>query len=108
MASADQLITNLHEVSGSSFTNEAEQVRARDALFEALRRVQSRWDVIWDDNWVNGTMNASVETLIDAGIFKTWVESGGSPKTRAELAELAGADELLISTSITVLAPDLR
>jgi hypothetical protein len=100
MASADKLIADLQEISGSSFANEAERVRARDALFEALRKVQSPWDIVWDHNWVNGATNASVKTLIDAGVFKKWAECGGSPKTCAELSELTGADELLISTSI--------
>ncbi|KFY46973.1 hypothetical protein V494_00266 [Pseudogymnoascus sp. VKM F-4513 (FW-928)] len=96
MASADKLITDLHGISGSSFANEAERVRARDALFEALRKVQSPWDIVWDHNWVTGATNASVKTLIDAGVFKKWAECGGSPKTCAELSELTGADELLI------------
>ncbi|KFY81900.1 hypothetical protein V500_10979 [Pseudogymnoascus sp. VKM F-4518 (FW-2643)] len=96
MASADKLIANLQEISGSSFANEAERVRARDALFEALRKVQSPWDIVWDHNWVNGATNASVKTLIDADVFKKWAECGGSPKTCAELSELTGADELLI------------
>jgi hypothetical protein len=99
MASADQLITTLQEINASSFANEAERVRVRDALFEALRRVQSPWDIVWDHNWVNGATNASVKTLIDAGVFKKWAANGGSPKTCAELADLTGADELLISTS---------
>lgn len=103
MTSADHLLANLEGVSASSFANEAERVRARDALFEALRKVQTPWDIVWDHNWVNGATNASIKTLIDAGIFKKWAECGGAPKTCTELAELTGADELLISTSI--LAP---
>ena len=108
MASADQLLANLQGISASSFANEAERVRARDALFEALRRVQSPWDIVWDHNWVNGATNASVKTLIDAGVFKKWAECGGTPKTCTELAELTGADELLTSTLITFLNFDLR
>lgn len=99
MASADQLIKSLQEISGNSFANEAERVRVRDALFETLRKVQSPWAIVWDHNWVNGATNASVKTLIDAGVFRKWAECGGSPKTCAELSELTGADELLISTS---------
>lgn len=103
MASADLLIANLQGLSASSFANEAERVRARDALFEALRKVQSPWDIVWDHNWVNGATNASVKTLIDAGVFKKWAECGATPKTTTELAELTGADELLISMSISFL-----
>ena len=97
MASADQLLTSLQGISASSFMNEAERVRARDALFETLRQVQSPWDIVWDHNWVAGTTNAAVKTLIDAGVFSKWAECDGSPKTSVELAELTGADPLLIS-----------
>jgi len=97
MASADQLITSLQGISANSFTNEAERIRARDALFETLRQVQSPWDIVWDHNWVSGSTNAAVKTLIDAGVFSKWAECDSSPKTSTELAELTGADPLLIS-----------
>ncbi|KAJ9143500.1 Demethylsterigmatocystin 6-O-methyltransferase 2 [Pleurostoma richardsiae] len=96
MASADQLISDLQGLNASSFSSEAERIRARDALFDALRKVQSPWDIAWDHNWVNGATNAAIKTLIDAGVFKKWAESGGEPITCAKLAELTGADELLI------------
>lgn len=99
MASADQLIANLEGLNLNSFANELERIRARDALFDALRRVQSPWDIVWDHNWVNGATNASVKTLIEAGLFTKWAETGGS-KTATELARLTGADEILISKSI--------
>ncbi|KAH8805413.1 S-adenosyl-L-methionine-dependent methyltransferase [Xylogone sp. PMI_703] len=96
MASADQLISHLQGISASSFANEVERVRARDALFETLRKVQSPWDIVWDHNWVSGATNASIKTLIDAGVFRKWAECGSMPKTCTELAELTGADEMLI------------
>ncbi|CZR66176.1 related to O-methyltransferase [Phialocephala subalpina] len=96
MASADQLIANLEGLNLNSFANELERVRARDALFEALRKVQTPWDIVWDHNWVNGATNASIKTLIEAGLFTEWAESGGAPKTTTELAELTGVDEVLI------------
>ncbi|KAK2596136.1 hypothetical protein QQS21_006413 [Conoideocrella luteorostrata] len=96
MASADKLLESLQGISASSFANEAERSRARDALFDALRRVQSPWDIVWDHNWVNPATNASIKTLIDAGVFTKWAETGGSPKTSAELAQLVGADDLVI------------
>lgn len=98
MASADQLIANLQGVDAKSFANEAERIRARDALFEALRRIQSPWDIAWDHVWVSGAINAAIKTLIDAGVFKKWAEAGGEPITSAKLAELTGADILLIRT----------
>jgi len=97
MASADELIGTLQGLEAKSFSNETERVRARDALFECLRRVQSSWDIVWEQNWVNGATNASIKTLIDVGLFKKWAESGGKPQTSTELAELVGADGLLIS-----------
>jgi hypothetical protein len=50
MTSADQLIVSLEGINANSFANEAERIRARDAVFEALRRIQSPWDIAWDHN----------------------------------------------------------
>ena len=99
MASADQLLSNLQGIEASTFANEAERIRARDGLLEALRRVQSPWDIAWTHNWVNGAVNAAIKTLIDAGVFKKWAEAGGGPITCTELGKLTGADTVLISTS---------
>ncbi|KAF7561197.1 hypothetical protein G7046_g2951 [Stylonectria norvegica] len=104
MASADQLLTTLEGLDVNSFANEAERARARDALFQALRRVQSPWDIAWEHNWVNGATNASIKTLIDAGVFEKWAEAGHEPKTCAELAELTGAEELLIKRMMRQIA----
>ncbi|KAL1842331.1 hypothetical protein VTJ49DRAFT_5499 [Mycothermus thermophilus] len=104
MASADQLIANLEGISASSFANEAERIRARDAVFEALRRIQSPWDIAWDQVWVSGAINACVSTLIEAGVFTKWAEAGGEPITCARLAELTGADELLIRRMMRAIA----
>lgn len=102
MASADQLLANLKDIGASSFANEAERIRARDGLLEALRKVQSPWDLAWDHNWANGATNAAIKTLIDAGVFKKWAEAGGGPITCTELASLTGADDLLISMSVPI------
>lgn len=96
MATADKLIQDLQGINANAFVTQAERVRARDALFGALRRVQSPWDIVWDQNWVSPATNASVKTLIDAGVFSKWSEIGSTPKTSAELAQLVGADVLLI------------
>jgi len=100
MASANEFIKSLVNINASSFNNEAERVRARDALFQALRRVQSPWDIVWDHNWVNPATNASIKTLVDVGLFKKWAENGGKSQTSSELAELVGADVILISIFI--------
>ncbi|KAI0005241.1 O-methyltransferase-domain-containing protein [Xylariaceae sp. FL0662B] len=96
MASADQLLANLRQIDASSFADEAERVRARDLLFETLRKVQSPWDIAWDHVWVNPATNAAIKTLIDAGVFKKWEEIGGKPTTCDEFAELTGADAVLL------------
>lgn len=96
MASADQLAANLEGLGAASFANEAERVRARDTLFEALRRVQSPWDVAWEHNWVNGSTSAAIKTLIDAGVFAKWAEAGWHPITCPQLADLTGAETQLL------------
>lgn len=96
MASADQLLDTLRGTCASSFANEAERTRARDGLFEALRRVQSPWDIVWDHIWVNPATNASIKTLVDVGVFTKWAEQGHAPQTSAQLAELVGADVVVI------------
>ncbi|KAL2067764.1 hypothetical protein VTL71DRAFT_15860 [Oculimacula yallundae] len=96
MDSAAHLLASLEKIGESSFTNEEERLRVRDALFTALRKVQSPWDIVWEYIWVSGATNASVTTLIDAGVFKKWAENGGGSMTCTKLAELTGADEQLI------------
>jgi hypothetical protein len=96
MSSADQLIGALESLDAKSFVNEAERVRAMDALTLALSKIQKPWDIVWQHCWVNPATNACVKTLIDAGVFGKWIETGGGQKTCAELAELAGADVVLV------------
>lgn len=99
MASADQFIASLQGIDAQSFANEAERIRARDAVFEALRRIQSPWDLAWEQNWAGPVTNATIKTLIDAGVFNKWAEAGGEPITCTRLAELTGADALLLRVS---------
>ncbi|KAH8647908.1 O-methyltransferase [Xylariales sp. PMI_506] len=96
MASADAVIESLQDINSASFANEIERIRARDAIFEALRKVQSPWDIAWEHNWVNGATNAAIKTLIDAEIFMKWAKAGWEPTTCDKLAELTGADAQLI------------
>lgn len=99
MASADQLIGTLEALDANSFANEAERVQATDALALALSRTRKPWDTVWQHCWVNPATNACVKTLIDAGVFSRWIETGGGEKTCAELAELTGADVVLVRRS---------
>lgn len=97
MTTADQLIANLEGIDAASFANKAERIRARDAVFEALRRIQSPWDIAWDHSWVNSATIACIKTLFDAGVFAKWAEAGGGTITCSKLADLTGTDVLLIS-----------
>jgi hypothetical protein len=108
MASADELVVNLQGIEASTFANEVERIRARDALLAALKKVQSPWDMAWDHNWANGATNACIATLIDAGVFTKWAEAGGEPITCSELAKLTGADELLIRNVCPLAHHDAR
>lgn len=101
MATADQLITFLQGMGASTLATEADRVRVRDALLDALMKVQSPWELAWDHNWTSGATIAAIKTLIDAGVFTKWAATGGDPITCAKLAELTGADEVL--TSMTLL-----
>ncbi|KAG5926349.1 hypothetical protein E4U53_003104 [Claviceps sorghi] len=104
MASSEQLLAAVEGISASSFANEDERIRARDALFEALRRVQSPWDIVWEHNWVNLATNASVKTLIDAGVFSKWAQQGHAPQTSAQLAELVGVPVAVIRRMLRQIA----
>lgn len=53
--------------------DEPERVRVRESLTEALRKVQSPWDVAWELCWVNMTTTAAIKTLFDIDLFNKWV-----------------------------------
>ncbi|KAJ4156248.1 hypothetical protein NW754_007872 [Fusarium falciforme] len=103
-ATQNKLIDTLESLDAGSFSNEAERVRTMEALSLALSRVQKPWDTVWQHNWVNPATNACVKTLIDAGVFKQWIGSGGSEKTSRELAKLTGTDEVLIRRMMRQIA----
>ncbi|KAF5666077.1 sterigmatocystin 8-o-methyltransferase [Fusarium heterosporum] len=104
MASADNLLTALNGVDANSFPNEAERVRALDALVLAVSKVQKPWDTVWQHCWVNPATTACAKTLIDAGVFNKWIETGGGGRTCAELAELTNTDPILIRRMIRQLS----
>ncbi|GJC88980.1 O-methyltransferase af390-400 [Colletotrichum liriopes] len=104
MATADALIASLQGIDGDAFADKAERIRARDALYDALRKVQTPWDIAWDHIVVKGGGNAAIKTLIDAGVFQKWHEAGGKPITCDELAKLTGADALLLRRMMRAIA----
>ncbi|KAF5535492.1 sterigmatocystin 8-o-methyltransferase [Fusarium mexicanum] len=98
------LIDTLQNLDANSFSSEAERVRVLDALNLAVSKVQRPWDIVWHHCWVNLTTNACVKTLIDAGVFTTWIANGGGNMTSTELAELTNTDPILIRRLIRQIA----
>ncbi|KAL0933822.1 Demethylsterigmatocystin 6-O-methyltransferase 2 [Colletotrichum truncatum] len=104
MSEVDSIIASLDDIDVSLFDNNADRIRARDALNNALRRLQSPWDIAWDHVIGNSSGNAAIKTLIDVGVFKSWAEAGGEPITCTELARLTGKDETLIRRMMRCIA----
>lgn len=104
MATADKLVRDLAGIGdAASFADETERVRARDALLEALRKVQSPWDIVWDHNWVQAATYSCIKTFVDAGVFDRWAAAGGGARTSAELAELSGVEEQVVRMYISLI-----
>lgn len=102
MTALNRLIAALQDIDFDSFTDGAERSFAEGVLLNSLAKVRSPWDVAWNHNWVNPVTDAVVKTLIDAGIFKKWVEHGSKPETSMQLANITGTDPVLISESDAV------
>uniref|UniRef100_A0A0D2YHH5 O-methyltransferase C-terminal domain-containing protein n=1 Tax=Fusarium oxysporum (strain Fo5176) TaxID=660025 RepID=A0A0D2YHH5_FUSOF len=102
MASADNLIQALEGLDASSFANEAERVRALDALTLSVSRVQKPWDTVWQHCWVNPATTACAKSLIDAGVFTKWIDAGGGERTCDELAELTSTEPILIRQNLVI------
>ncbi|KAK7740598.1 hypothetical protein SLS62_011099 [Diatrype stigma] len=104
MTSANAIIQALEAINADSFADTNERHRVEDALVAALNRVRTPWDIGWNHVWVNAPTNASIKILIDAGIFKKWVENGSKPQTTDELAEFTSTDPALIRRLLRQLA----
>ncbi|TDZ33516.1 O-methyltransferase [Colletotrichum trifolii] len=96
MSATASVIASLDELDASLFEDKADRVRVRDALYGALRRFQTPWNIGWDHVVTANGGTAAIKALIDAGVFEKWAEAGGGPMTCAEIAKLVDADELLI------------
>ena len=94
----DEFLKSLEGAHPDECADEAERVRAINALFATLRRFQRPFDVAWDHSWTEPLTHSAIRTLIDAGVFKAWEAAGGGTKSSAELAELTGTDPVLISS----------
>lgn len=92
------------EAIDSSGLNDNERLRLLDALRAATRKVQTPWDIGWEDAWVDGCTKASIKSLIDIGVFTKWAESGSKPSTTARFAELTGADPALLGEILLLLS----
>lgn len=104
MSSTDELLAALGGIETDSFTSEAERIRVRDALYKAFRKTQSPWDVAWEHSWTNSSTSACINALVQAGVFTKWAEAGHKPITSTELAELTGADVVLLRRMLRCLA----
>lgn len=96
MSSVDQIISNLRAIDTHSLVSDDDRLLLKE-LRGTLRRIQSPWDVAWDQAWVHGNTMAAIKTLIDASVFVRWAEAGNKPMTTSEIAYLTGADPLLLS-----------
>ncbi|KAI1426461.1 S-adenosyl-L-methionine-dependent methyltransferase [Xylaria sp. FL1777] len=106
MASVDQIVSNLRAIGTHSFASDDDKLLLLDELRGALRRVQTPWDVAWDHAWVHGNTIAAIKTLIDASVFAKWAESGRKSLTTPELADMTGADPLLLSKLLRQVAAE--
>ncbi|ROV96260.1 hypothetical protein VMCG_07679 [Cytospora schulzeri] len=104
MASTDKLLVALEGIEADSFTNPMERIQIRDALFKALRKTQTPWDLAWEHSWTNPAVSACINTLIDVGVFTKWADAGHQPITCTELSELTGADAVLLRRMMRCLA----
>lgn len=104
MVSTDELLASLEGLQQDSFATETDRSRVRDALYKALRNVQSPWDVAWEHSWTNPAVTACINTLAQMGLFTKWAEAGDRPMTCKELAELTGADVVLLRRMLRCLA----
>ncbi|KAK6952335.1 hypothetical protein Daesc_006870 [Daldinia eschscholtzii] len=96
MAILGRLSATLQGIDSNSFADEDERIYAENLLFNALSRIQSPWDIAWNHNWVNASIHGAAKSLIDAGLFKKWVEHGSKPESSESLAKMADADPVLI------------
>ncbi|KAI1276010.1 S-adenosyl-L-methionine-dependent methyltransferase [Xylaria sp. FL0933] len=106
MPSVNEVISNLKDIDAHSFVSAEDRLLVLDELRGALRRVQSPWDVLWDQAWVHGCTMAAIKALIDISVFTRWVETGSKAITTSELAGLTGADPLLLKRLLRHIAAE--
>ncbi|OTB16956.1 hypothetical protein K445DRAFT_74246 [Daldinia sp. EC12] len=104
MATLGRLSATLQGIDSNSFADEDERIYAENLLFNALSRIQSPWDIAWNHNWVNASIHGAAKSLIDAGLFKKWVEHGSKPESSESLAKMTNADPVLIRRLVRHLA----
>lgn len=92
-----ELVAQLDNIDQSTIgSDEADRVTIKDALFAALRRVQSPFDTAFDLCWNNPAVDAATRTLIEVGLFEKWVAKGGQPSSGHDLASMTGVDPELM------------
>lgn len=95
------MIESLRAIGSDALCND-DRLRLLDELRATTRRVQSPWDVAWEQAWVDGCTKAAIKSLIDIGVFTKWAESGNRPMAIAAFGELTGADTTLLGQYISI------
>ncbi|KAH8591737.1 putative O-methyltransferase [Bisporella sp. PMI_857] len=62
------------------------------AVRRLLNRLQTPFERAWDIVFDNPVSYAAIQTCIDLGIWKAWLEDGAGEKTLEEVKQLANAD----------------
>ena len=100
------MINSLKDIKPDGLSDD-DRLRLLDELRATTRRVQSPWDVAWEQAWVDGCTKAAIKTLTDIGVFVKWADNGSKTMTTAQFAELTGADATLLSKYIYIIAMSL-
>lgn len=100
MGSQNDILSLLANLNAESFTDDTERCRVRDGLQKALRKTSSPFEVTQEHTNYWFTEIAIVRALMFAGVFQRWSQNGSEKLTCQELAELTGADVVLLSKPI--------
>ncbi|KAJ4386459.1 hypothetical protein N0V93_009355 [Gnomoniopsis smithogilvyi] len=96
MGSQEDILSMLEKLNADTFIDETERLRVRDGLQKALRKISKPFEVSQEHvNWYF-TEIAVVRALIFAGVFQKWAQNSSEKLTVQELAELTGADVVLL------------
>ena len=98
MTSIDQLLAALQGLDKTTFKNELERLKVRNAISTALKHVQTPSEVVHQHAWGDPSTTTIIKILIDVDLWKKWMQAGGGPLTNAQLSALVNVDPTLLST----------